>query len=424
MKVIRLEAENIKRLVAVDITPDGNLVEITGKNGQGKTSVLDAIWWALAGGGAIQSQPIRKGEERARVKLDLGDLVITRVFNAQEDGTFTTSVRVENADGARYPSPQAMLDSLVGALALDPLEFARQSARGQFEELKQLTGLDFTALERANQTDFATRTVVNRRVRDLRAVAGTMTVPEDAPTERADEQELIDQLSDVSAYNDDIARRRANRERGETRIEAIQAEITTLTAEMHDIQTRLAAAPALGEPMDSVAIAAQLDARRAANRVFAQWEDRQRILGQADLGDAEAKALTEAMDKREQSKREQIAAAAMPVEGLGFGDGFVTLAGQPFEQASDAEQLRASVAIAAAANPKLKVIRVRDGSLLDEDSMVLLAGFAAEHDLQVWVETVQSGRPGSIRIEDGKVAEVVPAKKSRKAKAAGQEQLL
>ena len=38
MKIVRLTAENIKRLVAVEITPDGNVVQITGKNGAGKTS--------------------------------------------------------------------------------------------------------------------------------------------------------------------------------------------------------------------------------------------------------------------------------------------------------------------------------------------------------------------------------------------------
>lgn len=60
MKIIKFRADNVKRLTAVEITPDGNMVQITGKNGQGKTSVLDAIWWALGGKENIQGQPIRK----------------------------------------------------------------------------------------------------------------------------------------------------------------------------------------------------------------------------------------------------------------------------------------------------------------------------------------------------------------------------
>ena len=44
----------MKRLKAVDITPDGTLQIITGRNAQGKTSVLDAIWLALGGGASFQ----------------------------------------------------------------------------------------------------------------------------------------------------------------------------------------------------------------------------------------------------------------------------------------------------------------------------------------------------------------------------------
>ena len=44
MKIVQLTAENVKRLTAVSIAPDGNLVQITGRNGQGKASVLDAIF--------------------------------------------------------------------------------------------------------------------------------------------------------------------------------------------------------------------------------------------------------------------------------------------------------------------------------------------------------------------------------------------
>lgn len=116
MKIISLTSENFKRLQAVEIRPGGNLVEITGRNGQGKSSVLDSIWAALAGKDACPSVPIRKGKERARIKLDLGELVVTRTFVLQENGDYTTQIAVENAQGARYPSPQRMIDALLGEL--------------------------------------------------------------------------------------------------------------------------------------------------------------------------------------------------------------------------------------------------------------------------------------------------------------------
>ena len=73
MKIVKLAAENIKKLVAVEITPTGDVIRVTGKNGAGKTSVLDAIWWALGGEREIQSQPVRQGEKTAKVVLDLGE---------------------------------------------------------------------------------------------------------------------------------------------------------------------------------------------------------------------------------------------------------------------------------------------------------------------------------------------------------------
>ena len=146
MKIIALEAENLKRLTAVRIAPDGNLVQITGKNGQGKTSVLDAIWWAMAGTSNVQTTPIRKGEDQAIINLDLGDIKVRRKFIAQEDGGYTTSITVENGEGARFLSPQNMLDALVGQLSFDPLAFSRMKPADKVQALRSLVkDFDFDA---------------------------------------------------------------------------------------------------------------------------------------------------------------------------------------------------------------------------------------------------------------------------------------
>lgn len=80
MKIIELKAENIKKLKAVEIKPSENLVKITGKNAQGKSSVLDAIFYAIGGKKAIPSKPIRDGETKGSIELDLGDYKVTRTF--------------------------------------------------------------------------------------------------------------------------------------------------------------------------------------------------------------------------------------------------------------------------------------------------------------------------------------------------------
>ncbi|WP_210324937.1 ATP-binding protein, partial [Mesorhizobium silamurunense] len=99
-----MESENIKKLKAVAIEPEGNVIEITGDNDQGKTSLLDSIYWALGGVGAIQDDPIRQGEVKARIFLDIGSLQITRRINRTEDGSFSSTLVIENEEGMRAPS--------------------------------------------------------------------------------------------------------------------------------------------------------------------------------------------------------------------------------------------------------------------------------------------------------------------------------
>lgn len=94
----------------------------------------------------------------------------------------------------------------------------------------------------------------------------------------------------------------------------------------------------------------------------------------------------------------------MPVPGLSLAEGRVLLNGVPFDQSSSAEQIRTSVAIAMAANPKLRIIRIKDGSLLDEDGLRLIAEQAKENDYQVWIERVDSSGKIGIVMEDGSVS--------------------
>ena len=115
-------------------------------------------------------------------------------------------------------------------------------------------------------------------------------------------------------------------------------------------------------------------------------------------------ALTHSIDAIDRQKADALAAAQMPVDGLGFDDGGVTFGGVPFAQASSAEQIRVSLAMAMALNPTLRVVRICDGSLLDADSMAAIRAAAEAADVQVFVEMVGDGGgdPAAVVIEDGR----------------------
>jgi len=442
MKIIRLMAENIKKLTAIEIRPDGNVVQITGKNGSGKTSTLDALWWVFTGAANIQSQPIRHGEEKARIEVELGaagkvELIVTRTF------TPTNSyLSVQTADGAKYPKPTEFMQDLIGSLTLDPLAFMRQPAKAQFDTLRGLVVLDIDPeeLDRLNKADFDARTILNRDAKQKRAAAATITVPEGLPAEAVDETTLLDQMAAAADINSSIERRRANRANAATTItvnraaiaekleaaEKLRAEAVAIAATTDKLESEIAAAGELPALVDVTELRTVLDTAKDVNALIEKRTRRDTLATEADAIEADAESLTAAMLSRTEQKLAAIAKADMPVPGLSFGDGIVTFNGIPLDQASDAEQLQVSMSIAAAFNPKLRVLRVRDGSLLDDDAMVRLAAFAEKHDMQVWIERVDgSGTVGFI-MEDGHIRgqelaapepDAKPAPKPRTAKA-------
>lgn len=429
MKILRLEAENVKRLHAVDITPTGDIVEISGSNANGKTSVLDAIWWALAGTGTVQAEPIRRGAQTARIRLDLGDLIVTRSFKRGKDGEFTTKLQVENAEGASFNSPQKMLDALISSLTFDPIEFSRMKPREQFDAVRTFVpGIDFENIDNLNRGDFQKRTEANRRLEEAKAGAGLIVIREDLPEDEIPESEFLDKIAGAAQGNADIIRESEVRTRtsaligqkfalvSSKRLEAqeLRRKADALDTDANELErltgehkAEFLSLPPLAAPVDVTEIREQLTRAQATNAAIrrnAEFYRRKAALETVATDAAMlSDQLTAKINARNKAKQEAIAAAQMPVEGLGFGDGFVTLNGVPFNQASDAEQLSASIAIAMRTNSKLRVIRVRDGSLLDDSKMKILADMAAANGHQVWIETVRAVTETAIIIENGSV---------------------
>jgi hypothetical protein len=414
VKIIKLEAEAFKRLKAVEIVPKGNIVQISGRNAQGKTSCLDALYAALGGASQIPGEPIRKGQSKARIKLDMGEIVVTRSFT--KSGTTLT---VEDAEGCPKKSPQKILDDLFGVVAMDPLAFSRMKPRDQFDALKNLAkiDLDLDKLDALNKKDYDARTAANREAKELRAQAGAILVPED-PGPVSDAADLMGAIDQAKEEKATIESANHNRETLERVIQEKKDLFARKRQELVDIKADLEAhistleglsGPESTAPLDEEIIGLQT---KIANITTLTQAKTQRDLAVQRKADAEAQAaskekqsedLTAAMEARSKTKQDAIAAAQMPIPDLGFGDGVVLYKGVPFDQASSAEQLKVSTSIAMAMNPKLRVIRITDGSLLDEDSMEMLRQMAEEHDFQIFLEIVDSSGKVGIFIEDGEV---------------------
>lgn len=411
MRVLRLEAENFKRLRAITIVPGRHVVEVTGMNGEGKSSTLDAIWALVGGKDAAPDKPIRSGEEAATITALLGEgsevkLKVTRRFKLREGVPYTTDLIVESGEGARFSSPQSILDTLVGTLCFDPLAFTLMKDEEQIKELRAFVPeVNFPEIEGLNRRDYEDRTEVNRKAQELRAQAAALPPVEDgASLELVDLGGLETRLAEAAQANGLTEQRRARRVASEERIAAIKEQIATLTSEMEAMQSVLANAEPLPEMVDSEDLARQLAEGRQTNVLVERTKRRKELDEAAAAAEARSAALTAAIDKRTEDAAKAVAAAKMPVPGLGFGKDFVTFQGEPLGQASRAEQIRVSVAIAAAMNPQLQVARILDGSLLDAKSWKALEQYAAEADLQIWVETVSQHGVAAVHIADGGIA--------------------
>lgn len=453
-KITRLQADNFKRLSVLDIRPgtSSGIVPIRGRNAQGKTSTLDAIMAALGGKSVMPSKPVRRGEDEGAIRVELDDgVVILRRFTADGKGD---SIEVTNADGFRAPSPQKMLDSLYASVAFDPLAFTRLKPDQQLTRLRQLVKLDVDvdALERQIAADYEKRRDKNReKDREAARLLQMPTYP-DAPGQPVDETALEHQISRASETNGQIERRKVNRERFAEAIEnnkgLLQRERDDITALEERIAThrenaaeferiiaeqekQLAEAEPLPEPVDVTEVQAALRTARDTNAKIAAQAAHvgQEKLVQTLTGEADA--LTKAIETRRAEIAASIERAAMPVPGLSFGDGEVLFNGLPLDQASSAEQLRVSTAIGMATSPKLRVMLVRDGSLLDDEGEKILADMAAEHDFQLWVEAVDTSGKVGIVLEAGAVVSIdgeeapepepIGAARRRKKSAAGGE---
>uniref|UniRef100_UPI001AEF15C7 hypothetical protein n=1 Tax=Mesorhizobium silamurunense TaxID=499528 RepID=UPI001AEF15C7 len=338
---------------------------------------------------------------------------------------FSSTLVIENEEGMRAPSPQKMLDAIVGELTFDPLEFTRKKPKEQFDTLKAfVTGFDFEDSARRRKAVFDERTAVGRRANDLEAQAKGIDVPEDTPADLVDEEALVSEMQAAGEHNAEIERRKAareavrqniagmeqaNKDRADRIIE-LQRQVDVLEQQQKDTfreiqveQTRLLNAEPLPEPIDPSTVRAKIEAARQTNALVAKKRQRASLEAQALEQQAKVKLLTTDIEAIDKKKADAIAAAKMPVEGIGFGDDVVLLNGHPLDQASGAQQLRASIALTMAANPRLRIMLVRDGALLGTAAMKIIAEMAKEHDFQVWIETVESSRPGAIVIEDGRV---------------------
>lgn len=403
VKITSFEAENVKRVKAVTIIPaaDG-LTVIGGRNAQGKTSVLDAIAWALGGDKFRPGHPQRDGSvlpPRLRVLLSNGLVVERRGKNSE--------LYITDPSGRK--AGQTLLNSFVEQLALDLPKFMAASGREKAQTLLRIIGLgeQVEELERRGKTLYNERLALGRIADQKAKFAKEMTFYPNVPEEPLSAAELIAQQQDILARNGENQRKRQRRDELKRTLDTAEAQLAELTRRCEQLREdyRIASTDAAdlldqstAELEENIRTIEQTNAKVRANLDKARAEaDAQKL---AD----EYAALTAQIEDVQREKLALLNGADMPLPGLSVTDGELTYNGQPWDGMSSSEQLIAATSIVRRLNPECGFVLLDRLEAMDTDTLAAFGRWLEGEGLQAIATCVSTGGECQIIIEDGEVA--------------------
>ena len=409
-KIVKLVGENFKRVKAVCLEVEGqSVIKITGKNRQGKSSIIDMIWWVLSNPGKkVFPEPIRMGEKKA-----VGEIVLDNGITCKRVATDKTDrLEVVSAEGATFASPQAMLDKWLG-YALDPKDFMALGEKEQVRRLLVAFGLgdEMARLDGEYRILFDERTFQNRQIKSLEAQVGAGMIASTRNVKRVDVSLLENKISEVSGRNNKIISAQNETALLQKNIDAASEEMIRLAEKIEQWQKSIdaLAATAKEEPADMASLMQEVSHAREQNALADKAEAQTELVRKLTTSKENSAIMSEQLEGILSEKKELVKAIDFPFAGMAVDDELgITLNGVPIRQASDSEQLCMCLAIAAHTIPDegIRVIRVSNGSLLDDDSLRVLNGVAESLNVQIWIEMVaEEGLTGFV-IEDGQVKEV------------------
>jgi len=413
-RLVELRTENFQKLKAVAIRFDETVLKVSGRNDQGKSSLLSAVAAAIGGPKAFPEKPVRVGEESGEIFLDFGELKLTRKFWNKEGGGIGQSLRLEFSDGKRPKEPQTVLDALRGSkIADDPIAFSKLKPKERYDLLKQLVpDFDFEDQAARRLELSVDRTIVGRERDRARGAADSIVVPAGARSAIVDVTELAAELRAAGDHNALVDKRAEGRSHAAEEIETLRDEADRLVAQAKAknaqadaLELKLNGAEELAAKIDTKAIEDQIANAETANAGARSLASKLSKEAEAKALETKYDGLTASIKALDEAKQTAIEQAKLPVPELTFGsDNDILLDGLPFDQASTARKIRVSTALLMALKPDLRVLLVREGSLLDDDARAALEADAKANDFVVLLETVGTANgDGGITIEDGEV---------------------
>ncbi len=420
VKIAALEAENVKRIKAVALTPSPTgLTIVGGNNNQGKTSVLDALAWALGGEKFRPTAAVRDGAlapPHLKVILSNGVVVERRGKNS--------SLTVTDPTGQR--SGQQLLNAFVEPLALDLPRFMQASDKDKADTLLNIIGVGdaLTGLDREIKALYDRRTVIGQIGAQKRHAAEELTEYPDAPSEPVSAIELIQQQQEILLHNADNQRQRMKLAQLEEQEKQLGRRVQELSQELEMVEHQLTAVQQ--DVQDATKNVAQLQDESTAeleqsirnveeiNRQVSTNLAKSKAQDEAERYAQEYTALTEQIKAKRTARMDLLNGADLPLTGLGVEDGSLTYNGKHWQDMSGSDQLRVATAIVRRLNPDCGFVLLDKLEQMDLATLAEFGSWLQAEGLQAIATRVSTGGECQIIIEDGRVkdAEEPPAPKA------------
>lgn len=421
IKINKLEIENVKRIKAVKITPSKNgLTIIGGKNAQGKTSVLDAIAWALGGDSYRPSKATREGSAvppNLRVTMSNGLVVERKGKNS--------SLKVTDPTGQK--AGQQLLNTFVEGLALDLPKFMEASNKEKAQTLLRIIGVgdQLAELEHQEKELYSERTYVGRTADQKKKFAEEQPYYPDAPRDLISASDLIRQQQEILARNGENQKKReraaeiqAKRDRLVEEINRLNIELEKTRAQLMETQDELEIAKKSAEDLQDESTA-ELEESIAnieeTNRKVRANMDKDKAEEDARHYSRQYEELTKKIDDVRSKKAALLDGAKLPLPDLSIEDRELTYRGQKWDNMSGSERLKVATAIIRHLKPECGFVLIDKLEQMDLETLNEFGTWLESEGLQAIATRVSTGDECSVIIEDGyAVASAEPEQKETK----------
>lgn len=409
VKINKLEIENVKRVKAVTIEPTSNgLTILGGNNNQGKTSVLDAIAWALGGNKYKPSKPARDGSMNPptlRVELSNGLIVERKGKNSD--------LKVTDPSGQK--AGQQLLDSFVEELALNLPKFIESSSKDKANTLLQIIGVGekLWELDRKEEQLYNERRTIGQIADQKKKYAAEQPQYPEAPNELVSIADLIHEQQEILARNGENAKKRQNRENivnslhlSEARLKQLKEQLAQEEATHESLMSDYIAAnksiedlvdESTDEIENSIANIEEINRKVRANL------DKEKAEEDAKQYSSQYNNLSKQIQDVRDERTSLLDSADLPLPGLSVEDGELVFEGQKWDNMSGSQQLRVATAIVRKLKPECGFVLLDKLEQMDIPTLTEFGKWLESEGLQAIATRVSSGEECQIIIEDGYV---------------------